>query len=1259
MESKRSFVVSLVAIGIVLVMLSGVAAADNLSVSLSGSGDKTYSRSNFSNYREGDYLILSGSLSGTVTINGNLNVVFNGVEITQNNHSSNGAFVIGNGYTVTVYLTDGTVNTITGLDGRASGYANNIQGAGKAGIFVPSGSALIIDSVALNGDSFSLTDVEGNGELTASGGKGGKSSLGNRLAGSGSGIGGRGGYDDSNSRDGTDVGSIIIKNGVITAVGGDSAGNAVGPGRDIGGGSGAYRNSNGAGGYGGSVELIEIKGGTVNTVTYGIGGGHGGDKYGSAGGGNGGSAVIDISGGTIYVDSGYGTLIGGGNGGDSQSGYFNESQGTGGTGSIDIGGDAFVFIPADVDTSNLTGEISAGCNGNDGNIQGTVTGTVGGTINLGNLFSADSAIFYANGGSFGLGSIYSIKVSDGMTLSDLSFETFVGPSDNADQLGWFKEENTTEGVNGIRIAEGDPLSPGTFIQKTQKYYMIWTADLTLNPNGGTFYDGASPAESRTATVQIGMDWEDVNGEIIFQTGSDDPSYDPWDFGGWWSAGSGIINESADTYWGDSSNKRDLEDDPILGSETFYAYWSGNITLDANGGTFADSTNTDKTVTIQPGMNLTQLNSAVTSVSGVLSNSPWEFDGWYKTEASGVVSDKWIADGLNPDSSLYAGWFGDVTLDANGGAFGISGEETASVKIQEAHDFHDIGSLIDALSLSDPVNGDWTPSKWYTSAANNVVDLESEWEEGGLDAGDSLYVAWTTDIELNANDGTFGDAGPGTTMMTIQQANTFDDIEILINALGLSDPVNGDWTPSKWYISAAGNIVDFESRWVEGGLDTGDSLYVAWTTDITLDANGGAFGDLGPETSTVTIQKANTFDDIEILITALGLSDPVNGDWTPSKWYTSAENNVVDLESEWTDDSEGLTVGDSLFVAWTTDIELNANGGTFGDLGPETATVTIQKANTFDDIQILITALGLAEPVNGDWTSSKWYTFASNNIVNLESKWEDGGLETGDVLYTAWLGSLTLRTNGGSVGDQEEAEIQSQETLEMILERVFGADLTHTNDWEFAGWFDEDDTADSEISDIKTVMLYDEDDIGKAIPNDAVFDAEGTIYAGWTGPAVFIAEPGVFHVNEEFGIEAETVIYEMENVQPGENLQNRIPAAVYSGYRVNGWLLDGETWPSYFEMPSQTVTADWVQIPSGGGSGTGGARVVDGDSSSSGELIDSRTDGGEPVIDTPVGFEEELTSEQRNNMGLYLIIAAILILVIAVGGIYYFKNMKKK
>ena len=245
------------------------------------------------------YYSASGSVtSNTITVNCDCTIYLDGVNIlvpapsNTDDYSRPNPFNINGPYKVTVYLVDGSVNTLASDEGYFNSDTfqddNRLRcGSGRAAIGVPAGAELII-----NGS---------DGVLNAYGANGHNISAGTAHAGGGAGIGGDGAYANSNGSNAEASGKVTVNGGVINAVGGDSRSYWGGGGAGIGGGGGKYKKS------GGSSDSIIINGGTVN-ATGGVGSyDRNGNALGSGATGAKGSldyastAPIEINGGTVTI----------------------------------------------------------------------------------------------------------------------------------------------------------------------------------------------------------------------------------------------------------------------------------------------------------------------------------------------------------------------------------------------------------------------------------------------------------------------------------------------------------------------------------------------------------------------------------------------------------------------------------------------------------------------------------------------------------------------------------------------------------------------------------------------------------------------------------------------------------------------------------------------------------------------------------------------------------------------------------------------
>ena len=236
----------------------------------------------------------------TITVNSDCTIYLDGVNIlvpapsNKDDYSKPNPFNINGPYKVTVYLVDGSVNTLASAEGDTiEGDTRLRRGSGRAAIGVPAGAELII-----NGS---------DGVLNAYGANGHNESAGVAHAGGGAGIGGDGAWANGRKLNAEASGKVTVNGGVINAIGGDNKGYWGGGGAGIGGGGGQYSNKSG-----GSSDSIIINGGTVNaTGGYDINGSNrlNGNALGSGatGGGSGvpdyaATAPIEINGGTVTIN---------------------------------------------------------------------------------------------------------------------------------------------------------------------------------------------------------------------------------------------------------------------------------------------------------------------------------------------------------------------------------------------------------------------------------------------------------------------------------------------------------------------------------------------------------------------------------------------------------------------------------------------------------------------------------------------------------------------------------------------------------------------------------------------------------------------------------------------------------------------------------------------------------------------------------------------------------------------------------------------
>ena len=280
--------------------------------------------------------------------------------------------------------------------------------------------------------------------------------------------------------------------------------------------------------------------------------------------------------------------------------------------------------------------------------------------------------------------------------------------------GWkWKEEST------IPQTEGTQTYPAIFTPDDTANYNTVEADISVRVENGpavqeyaiTFDANGGSVSPSSATT--------TDGKL---TSLPTPTYDGYDFLGWYTQKDGGEKVTTDTFFTENS--------------TIYAHWQEQtaqeytVTFDANGGSVAPSS-----VTTKDG----KLGSLPTPTRG-----GYDFLGWY-TEKDG--GEKVITDTVfTKDTTIYAHWSEQaaqeytVTFDANGGSVTPSSTTTKDGKLE---------------SLPTPTRGGYTFLGWYTEetggdeVTNNTVftknsTIYAHWQEQAAQA----YT-----VTLNANGGT--------------------------------------------------------------------------------------------------------------------------------------------------------------------------------------------------------------------------------------------------------------------------------------------------------------------------------------------------------------------------------------------------------------------------------------------------------------------------------------------------------------------------
>ncbi|MDV0445269.1 hypothetical protein MmiAt1_08370 [Methanimicrococcus sp. At1] len=1099
-------------------------------------------------------LIIKDTASITVSLK-NLNIV------QPTGSSLSGAVTFDNSTSVTFYIYE-TVS-IRGANGIGT---EGFQSAGKAGIDVSNTSSITQFTIYSMSEPANLFVYGGNAS----------NDLGS-LSGAGAGIGGPGGYPGSaESVNAPDINCNMdfYMNSTsfsIYAIGGTGTGTIPGSSnaRDIGGGSGAGDEIKA--GDGGSVNAI-IKvcnsPGILYATVNGIGGGHGGSSSDAGAGGNGGfmkelAMYTYLDNPTIYA-AGTFPVIGGGNGGAPDGGGGNSG---------DIAANLNLHIPG---TDSIGGGYGygTGSGGTSGSKPNTIVNTV-----------SESILFDANGGTFS-GSSSSQHAVFNPASKDYDNIIAQLPTLTADELvfkGWYSNSVCND---EDLVSSGDTLSIG------RTYYAGWIgpATITLNLNNGALTDDSYELEITIPADKVGD-----KAYIDALLADDDAiSYDSWSFGGWWSTTNttGLIDEgttSEDIPW----DTRVLSEDP-LADETFYALWYKDFKLNANGGMYDGvDTNTDITVRYQPAMGGTILAFFESEVSSRLTY-PVETTEWTRSEnvwgmAPGIINNAWSSDSLTKSKTpvdLYAKWEGVITLDTNGGDFAPGNSNT--VKIQPATPNTEVSNMV---NNKKPDLEGMNPLGWYTEmdsagiVSGNAVNEEFNFYPM------TLYAGYFKKISVVI-------PGGSSNSLWVQYYHTEADIEGLLIAADIIDgSLAVDPWELGWYTTSTDGIVDLDSK-IEGSLSSivlnGGTIYAGLVQDINL----GKFGD-SEEDFIITIQSGQDLDDISDLIKEMleGENAPVLDDWTPVLYVEKDGADDIPLFDEDGEISDGIVIDDleNLYIVWTGEITLDANGGTFADEDFDGVAGIIRDETTLGELPV---------PEYEGWDFAGWFGETDENgVVDLDSKLNDDLTfsDNKDELYAGWTKTVSLELNDtdGNPIDIPDIIIQPGEDLDEVVEKIIddlGDDVSVSDPTKpghtFGGW---------ELGG---------DNGGELVPI-WIKNPNGGSSGGGTGGA--------------------TITNNGTSTTTGTNDGNGSEAADFSGDN------DGSGSDS-----NASGSNDGNSSGSSSGNGSGSANVINGSNSGSNGIF---------------GFGSDSNSGSGNTT-MYIILAFAIIVIIVIGGVYYFKVMKK-
>lgn len=380
--------------------------------------------------------------------------------------------------------------------------------------------------------------------------------------------------------------------------------------------------------------------------------------------------------------------------------------------------------------------------------------------------------------------------------------------------GWYEEAedkpetDTTEAVVYNKVVSTDLVKSETPFT----LYARWKYDVQLDPDGGT----VAPEKKELTT-----------GKAVGSLPT--PKKDGYEFLGWYTQETPADTDSPIT-------DETIADSTKAPYKKFYAKWEPKtytVTLDPNGGEFADKVNDKIDVTYNEQYGNLPGKDEVTKIG-------YELENWYKTKEP-VTGEKPVKTDSVVDEfdthTLYARWKPTkykVNLKYNVPTL----DEPYDPTIKDIGDIA-IDSPLAGLPTSNNVKGyeykdtTFTFYNWYTKDGA-MVNSGSTLTPNMLDNGSvTLSARWKYNVTFYNNTTSSTNPGPGTQLPFITGAKYEDENKF-------PTPTNTGKTLVGWFTEPVDGTQVLPSAEADGETT---KLYAHWTTSeyvVTLDANGGEF-----------------------------------------------------------------------------------------------------------------------------------------------------------------------------------------------------------------------------------------------------------------------------------------------------------------------------------------------------------------------------------------------------------------------------------
>ena len=526
---------------------------------------------------------------------------------------------------------------------------------------------------------------------------------------------------------------------------------------------------------------------------------------------------------------------------------------------------------------------------------------------------------------------------------------------------------------------GDSYALGSqvMLAKTITLYPVWALQITLNPNGGTWASGANPSAARTVMVEIGKTYTPPFAADLNAPGNFDKT-------GWNTMA--IPNGTGTHYdFGDGITIPPTATNTI----TIYAEYMKSIIFSPNGGTWSDTTSTNKMISGYRNGSIT-----VPAVSALAVRDPYSMTGWNTvsipttaTPGAHINAGASIAinDALVKNTTRFAEWKITITFYANDAT--VAGQYGTFVEVTGFHG----ASITTPANLRGTALGSFTFTGWNANpgapisltrlAASTSITLDDTVVE-------TYYAEWYIAIDFMSNNGV-GSQDVQITGYRGQSATT---------PSGQTAP--GSFNMTGWNQNAA---ADSAVRIDIGAIVLDDAkitkYYAEWFMNVNLNLNN-------PDSSTYPAFKGVYLGQTLNLID-LGIA--TKGNLTITRW----DSVLAGTGTSYSHQSfvVSTTMNTTIYAIWELVVAFHPNGGTGA----------IQYM-TLEEGKPINFATLTSPTAPGNYTHSGWNVkMVPDGTPTDHFDLDYSGIAsstTPTVLYAEWKITMTFKSNNGATSQDK-------------------------------------------------------------------------------------------------------------------------------------------------------------------------------------------------------------------------------------------------